>query len=407
MISYEDFNLRIRADGNGFVVSARRGLQSASEPFELDLSRSWDPWQLEAGGPGETREMGSTLFDALIRGRVRDLYQQGRGGAGGDASKGLRVRILLDPQDERLRPLLRLPWEILFDRSADAGNWPALDPLRPILRTIDSVEPTLSPTAGKLRHVLLAMSNPHHLIPLDLDSECARVEAALERIPIRPEILRKATRSGLLESIGDGEHQIVHFMGHGAFDPRIGEGVLLLEDENHRQDILRGSTFASFFAGKPMPHLVILASCHSAEPGRDPACGPFASVAAALVAAGLPAVIAMQTAVRDRKAIRFTERLYSRIAEGDPIEAAVSQARIALRAGQPDTLDWAVPVLFVRGQAEKPLSRGDSATPIPPPSPERQDPSIGMIVNNRDVFGIQQNFGSVGSVHQSGEPRKK
>lgn len=422
MISYEDFDLRIRADGNGFVVSAQRGSQSASEPFELDLSYSWDLWQFEERSPGETRELlqleergpketreqlGSALFDALIQGRVRDLYQQGRGGAGSDATKGLRIRILLDPQDERLRPLLRLPWEILFDRSADAGNLPALDPRHPIVRTIDSIEQILSPSPGPLRRVLLALSNPRHSVPLDLDSECTGVEDALGRISIRPEVLRQATRSSLLESICDGEHQIVHFMGHGTFDPTIGEGVLLLEDEHCGQDPLRASTFASFFAGKPMPRLVVLASCRSAEPGRDPAFGPFASVAAALVAAGLPAVIAMQTVVRDRSAIRFTERLYRRLAKGDPIEAAVSEARIALRAGRAETLDWAVPVLFVRGQSEGPLSKGESAIPILPSSPERRDPSVSMAVTNHQDVNFQQNFGYVGSIHQSGEPSKK
>jgi len=406
MISYEDFDLRIRADGNKFEVSARRGSQSATEPFEFDLSRSWDLWQLEEGGPGVTKELGSALFDALIRGRVRDLYQQGRGGSGGDAAKGLRIRILLDPQDERLRPILRLPWEILFDRSADAGNLPALDPRRPIVRTIDSIEQTLSPSSEPLENVLLALSNPRCSIRLDLDSECARVKEALGRIQICPKVLRHVTRSTLLDSICDGEHQIVHFMGHGTFDSAIGEGVLLLEDEHGGQDFLRASTLASFFAGKPMPRLVVLGCCLSAEPGRDPTFGPFSSVAAALVAAGLPAVVAMQTEVLDRSAIRFTERLYRRLAKGDPIEAAVSEARIALRACWVEMLDWAAPVLFVRGQAEKALSIEGSTVPSSPPSPEPRDPSVNMAVLAGQVK-VQNNFGYVRNVYQNGESSKK
>jgi hypothetical protein len=411
MISYEDFDLRIYADGNGFVVSAQRGTQSASEPFELDLSRSWDLGQIEERGPGETRdllpprerlsrsieEMGSTLFDALIRGRVRNLYQQGRGGAGGDAAKGLRIRILLDPRDERLRPLLRLPWEILFDRSADSGSLLALDPRRPIVRTIDSFEQTLSPSPGPLRHVLLALSNPLGSVRLDLESECAKVEEALARIPIRPTVLRQATRSKLFDSICDTEPQIVHFMGHGTFDPALGEGVLVLEDENAEQDLIRASTFAGFFAGKPMPRLVVLASCRSGESGSDRAFGPFASVAAALIAAGLPAVVAMQTTVRDRSAIRFTECLYRRIARDEPIEAAVCNARIALQMDRTETPDWAVPVLFAQRVTEVTLSER--------PYPDRRDPSISQVISQRDVK-FQQNFGYVHEVHMYGEPKK-
>lgn len=407
MISYDDFDLRIRADGNGFVISAQRGSQSASEPFELDLSRSWDILQIEQRGPREVKELGSALFDALIRGRVRDLYQQARGGAGGDAAKGLRIRILLDSRDKRLHPLLRLPWELLSDRSADMGNLPALDPRRPIVRTIDSIEQTLPPTPGPLQRVLLALSNPRDSEALDLESECAKVTEALERISIRPEILKQTTHSSLLERICDGEHQIVHFMGHGTFNSTIGEGMLLLEDESHGRDPLPASALAGFFAGKPMPRLVVLASCRSADPGSDPAFGPFASVAAALVAAGLPAVVAMQTTVEDRSAIRFTERLYRRIAQGDPIEAAVSQARIALRAGQADTLDWAVPVLFVRGPAGGALRGEEPLAQAVPQSSEHRNPSVTMVINNQGIVETQQNFGYVGSVHQNGGASKK
>jgi hypothetical protein len=418
MISYEDFNLRIRVDGNRFEVSAQRGLQSVREPFELDLSRSWDLGQLEERGPGEIKDLGSALFDALIRGRVRDLYQQGCGGAGGDAAKGLRIRILLDSRDERLRPLLRLPWEILFDRSADACNLPALDPRRPIVRTIDSIEQTLPSPPGPLRSVLLALSdpynsvrNPRNPVCLDLDRECAGVEEALGRIPIRPKILRSTTRSSLLESISDGENQIVHFMGHGVFRPAIGEGELLLENERSGRDFLPASTFASFFAGKPMPRLVVLASCHSAEPGRDPAFGPFASVAASLVASGLPAVIAMQTAVRDRSAIRFTQRLYRRLAKGDPVEAAVAEARIALCSEKPETFDWAVPVLFVRGQIGEIAELTNPELPEPGQRPVAKSPEESPLparsttIYQRDV-GVQV-IGDVGQISWKEKGGKK
>jgi CHAT domain-containing protein len=291
-----------------------------------------------------------------------------------------------------------LPWELLLDRSADAGSLPALDPRRPIVRTIDSMEQTLPPSQGPLRQVLVAWSNPRNSEYLNLDAECAAVKEALGRIPICPEIQKNATRPKLIDSISDGEHQIVHFMGHGTFDPTIGEGVLLLEDEHGGQDPMEASTFASLFGGKPMPRLVILASCYSAEPGRDPAFGPFASVAAALVAAGLPAVIAMQTAVRDRSAIRFTDRLYRRIVAGDPIEAAVSHARIALQAGWPGALDWAVPVLFVRGQGFE-ASREDSTVQKPLPSPEHRPAVVHQTISTGNV-GNQQIIGSAHDVRQ-------
>ncbi len=392
MISYEDLDLRLSADGDGFVVSARRGSQSVSERFELDLARSsWDLCLLERRGPREIREKGSALFDALIRGGVRDLYHQGRGGGGGDAGKGLRIRILIDPREERLRPLLHLPWEILFDRSADASGTLALDQRRPVVRTIDSNEPTLSPVPGALQRVLLASADPHG--ELDLDQECAKVEEALKRIPINPDVRRHVTLTRLLQSI-DGEPQVVHFMGHGYLDPARREGVLVLEDDDGSgQYLLPASTLAGFFIGKSMPRLVVLSSCESGEPGGSHCFGPFASTAAALVAAGLPAVVAMQSDVRNRSAIRFTERLYDRIAADDPVEAAVAQARVALKAGSAETLDWAVPVLFVRSDfrgLELRVASGNSKPPPRPaaPGPRQPRPPQRAATNNGPV-GVQ------------------
>src|SRR5215216_3583403 len=93
MISYEDFDLRVQADGEGFVVTAHRGTQSTSEPLKLDPSPFLDLWEHGKKGPIDIRELGSALFDALIRDGIRDLYHQGRGSIGGDAAKGLRIRI--------------------------------------------------------------------------------------------------------------------------------------------------------------------------------------------------------------------------------------------------------------------------------------------------------------------------
>jgi hypothetical protein len=119
----------------------------------------------------------------------------------------------------------------------------------------------------------------------------------------------------------------------------------------------------------------------------------------------------MQTAVRDRSAIRFTERLYRRIAQGDPIEAAVSQARIALRAGQADTLDWAVPVLFVRGQsgAIAETASPESSKPWQPPAAESPAkptlPARLTTIYQRDV-GIQV-IGDVGRISRDEEGKKQ
>lgn len=347
MISYEDFDLRLRADGDGFAVSARSGSSVASETFEIDWSHPWELGELEKHGRDVVRQRGADLFDAVICGRIRDLYQRARGRAGGGG--GLRIRIQVDPRDQRLRPLLLLPWELVFDRTADGGNFLAFDRRRAVVRVIDCIEPPADPAPGPVQRVLLALSNPADSDQLELQRESDEIKSALAQVHLSPVVLDKTTRSSLFESISDFEPQVVHFMGHGIFDEKAGEGALLLEDDFGLEDPLSASALAASFVGKPIPRLVVLSACLTATSGTH-ACGPFAAMAVALVAAGLPAVIAMQSEVLDRNAVQFTSRLYRRLVRGDPIEAAVADARAVIGTRRTGKLDWAAPVLFVRAQ---------------------------------------------------------
>lgn len=360
MLFYEDFDLRVQSDGDRFTVRAQCGSQVATEPFAIDQALSRDVLHLEGADPDIVSRRGAELFDALIHGEVRDLYQQARGRAG-----NLRIRLMFNPRDERLRRLIALPWEILRDRTDAVNDLPALDAGRPVVRTLESVTQPLTPAGGPLQRVLLALADPIASRSLGLHEECAAVEKTLARIAIQPTVVRDATRKALFDAIADTNAQIVHFMGHSDLNWETGEGVLCLENEQgDNEDRLPGSAFAGFFAGRPAPRLLILTSCLSAAQGNGQ---PFAGIAFALVAAGLPAVIAMQSKVRDDSSVRFTERLYRRLSDGDPIEAAVADARRAVSVGYPQSVDWASPVLFMRDEPA-PLM------PIKPEKPPEQNP---------------------------------
>jgi CHAT domain-containing protein len=402
MIFYEDFDLRVESDGDRFAVQARYGSQAATEPLGIDTTLFRDVRHLEGADPETVRRKGADLFDALIHGRVRDLYQRARGHAGGDSASGLRIRLIVDPRDERLRPLIRLPWEILRDRRDDANGLPALDPRRPVVRTLESFDQQLTPAGGPLQRVLLVLADPIASRTLDLNRERAATEAALERISIRPIVVANATRDALFEAIADTNAQIVHFMGHSDLEPETGEGVLCLDDGHGNEDRLPGSVFAGFFAGKPAPRLLILTSCLSAAQGNG---SPFAGIAFALVAAGLPAVIAMQSKVRDDSTSRFTERLYRRLSDGDPIEAAVADARRALSIGYSKTLEWASPVLFMRDVPSPVVEKQSEKPPAPPDVPLDMDikaPDIDIKITNEHVEN-QINAGWIQNFHQHGK----
>ncbi|MDX1997457.1 MAG: CHAT domain-containing protein [Thermoanaerobaculia bacterium] len=393
-VPLDDFFLRIHPDGETLVVNARLGTQTANEPLTLDLARTWDLSHLERSEAAD--EAGHTLFDALISGSVRNLFHQGRGGVSSGSS--LPIRLRLDSRDPRVRPLLGLPWELMKDKGSDSRQWPALDIHRPIIRELDSNQEVLTPSAGKLQRVLLAMAQPTYTAELELDRELDLISEELGRVPIRPTLLSQVTRPRLADALSTKAPQIVHFMGHGLVDATRGEGQLLLATEEGGIDPIDASDFVTLFAASPVPRLVILAACFSGDPGDPDHFGPFSSVAAALVAAGFPAVVAMQTKVRDRPATRFAQRLYQSLVVGNSIETAVTNGRIALRAEHRGTLDWAVPVLYLRGPCEAPATQQESKTSedkLPPPTP----PKVEQNIQASEIGAI---FGYVKEVHQHG-----
>src|SRR5262249_41167625 len=69
----------------------------------------------------------------------------------------------------------------------------------------------------------------------------------------------------------------------------------------------------------------------------------------ALTRAGVPAVLGMQYTVRDPNAISFSQRFYRALAAGQPIDAAVSDGRLAIfNRSSNDERDWGGPVLYLR-----------------------------------------------------------
>ena len=57
----------------------------------------------------------------------------------------------------------------------------------------------------------------------------------------------------------------------------------------------------------------------------------------------------MQAEITDEAAITFSERLYTALAQGFPIDAALTQARKAIFAAGSD-VEFGTPVLFLRGE---------------------------------------------------------
>jgi hypothetical protein len=155
--------------------------------------------------------------------------------------------------------------------------------------------------------------------------------------------------------------------------------------------------------------LAVLGACEAAR--RDQV-NAWTGVAPALTRAGIPAVIGMQYAIRDASAVGFSRRLYRALAAGQPIDAAVTDGRLAIyNRGDEDERDWGVPVLYLRAEegvlfpqpgsvfqaggavSGPPPTEPQGAVTRPSPTGRRGGPPPPRDVSTRDLRNaIVQNF---------------
>ncbi len=156
---------------------------------------------------------------------------------------------------------------------------------------------------------------------------------------------RAALQDRLQERLEDRPYHLFHYIGHGEFDEVTNEGYLLLEDENGGVDEVSGEKMGIILRDHSTLRLAVLNACKGA---RVSSTHSYAGVAQKLLINGdIPAVIAMQFKISDFAAIMFARNFYKAIANGYPIDAALSETRKNMYVGDND-VEWATPVLYMR-----------------------------------------------------------
>jgi hypothetical protein len=392
-MDYQDFVLQLdrAAGGPGFVARVLRSPAGEAEaPFvNLIATPELDSlWQValearqaergardlapEASSRGplaaelSLEELGDRLFKALFRGTVHSCWARSLAEATRDPEGGLRLKLQLDLGDPLLAPLAELPWEYLY--SLEDCGFLGLQRKTPILRHLRLPLPGGRAPAARPLRLLIVSAQPRSLSHLALENESERIAAALGSLPgVEAVPLRNPTVETLRETLLRREFHILHFMGHGGFDAASGQGVLYFTGVDGSPMPVSGALLASHLAGLDSLRLVFVNACETARAGAR---APFAGVATALLRAGLPAVVAMQRPIRDSSALELSRTVYRRLAEGDPIDAAVTEGRLAIVRGRGALLEWGTPVLFLRAEDGRlfdlrpPMKQPQAPTPI-------------------------------------------
>ena len=355
-LTYQDFDLLIEPGTRG-SYRARVLRSPAGESAPVHFTLPFSPLELEnlvlkvglgrrrTRGPGRPesaplKEFGGKLYAAVFQDELRDILRSSLSQTRAQRI-GMRLRLRLADVPE----LANLPWEFLYDPRLN--RFLAQSRYTPLVRYLDLPDPPqpLSVT-GPLR-LLVVISSPSDYDALDVEQEWSLLTSALasqqeegqiiiERLPANMSTLRRRLRQE--------EFHIFHFVGHGFYKPEWGDGVLVMENRNGRSQEVPGEELGSLLHEHDPIRLAVLNACEGARSGVS---DPFAGVAQSLIQQGLPAVVAMQFEITDDAALSFAHELYAAITDGYPLEAALAEARSAIR-DEGNLTEWGTPVLYSR-----------------------------------------------------------
>jgi hypothetical protein len=297
----------------------------------------------EATTPLDLQSFGQSLFQAVFAGDLDTSLMRSLDEASRQQAR-LRIRIRIDANAPELA---ELPWEFLY--GSHLARFLALSNQTSIVRYVPLGQPEKPLRVAPPLRALTIVTDPKDLAALDVEQEWRRLQQAtaslVERGALVLDRLAAPTLAALRQYLRQHPVHMLHFIGHGFFDPATDTGGLLFENEDGDHQIVRADVLAMNLHDHPSLRLIFLNACEGARSDED---NFFAGIAQHLVQQGIPAVIAMQFAVSDRAALALVQEFYQTLADGYPVDAALSEARKVLYEQQPESAEWGVPVLYMR-----------------------------------------------------------
>lgn len=367
-MDYQDFTIDLRstAEGSFEATVVDAPLSDApravfAHPLDQETFQALQPpsSRTETGTPPvEPREIspeavGQQLFSAVFSGEVGPLFQRCWDRVCGRDDAGLRLRLRFLADDQEAEYLAALPWEWLWNPGS--GDFLATDLGTPVVREYAARQPRRALAVDPPLRILVVDASPSTLKHLNLKLETERMIEALRPLVNTRQVellgLKKATADELRDVLLNEEIHALHFMGHAGYHAASGYGAVYFVQDDGTENQLDGLMLASFLKEARSLRLVVLNACKTAcFAGRTRAPLHHGVSSAVLAQTGMPALVANQRSISDDAAISLSASLYERLAAGDGIDEALTEARKRLRAR---TRHWATPVLFLAAQDGK------------------------------------------------------
>ena len=297
-------------------------------------------------------KLGETLFETLFPGNIRRLYDVARSRhmevSGARKGRFPQLDVVFTSM---ISWIADKPWEFAFDPVR--RTYLATEETHFTRNVVTAVPAqTIEPRSGPLR-ILVVSAQPVGVGLLSIEEETKVISRGFQELLdagyAELVVLPRATPDKLHDIVSRDQFDVVHFIGHGEYDRDSQTGTLLFVDKRGGTHLVNDRTLREILCRRSI-RLVFLNAC---ETGRGGVVNFNSGVAPALVAGGVPTVIANQYSVLDVSATLFAQRLYWSLARGLSVGAAAREARIAVNYSlSGDAIDWAVPVVFTRRPQE-------------------------------------------------------
>ena len=317
---------------------------------------------------------GQQLFELVFRSseEARGYFQEA-------TTKGLSHCELSIASDNPV--VLNLPWELLYSPLDRIFLAPSLAGMYRSLSNF-AVRVQMPAMPQDKLNILLVIARPYGDKDIGFQTIARPLLEALE--PIRTKVALKVLRPPSFEEFEreldahKGFYHIVHFDGHGVFDPNSvgfqhsfggqGQGLLVFEKSDGSPQHVTAAQIAQNLNDCRVP-IFVLNACKSAQEGN----GSYSSVATRLVAQGGKGVVAMAYSIYAFGAKHFIGRLYEQLVRGNSLSNAVAAGRREMlnkperlpkpNGGELRLQDWLVPVLYQQA-SYAPFSQVGNRQPI-------------------------------------------
>lgn len=297
---------------------------------------------------GELLDLGVNLFNAMLPGGVRRLYDVARI----DRARAADRRRLDIVITSMINWVADKPWEFAYDPNRQSFlATEAVNFTRNVLTAVPAEEFAAHP--GTPLHILVVVAQPIGMGLLSAAEEEQVVRRGFHELEdlglVTVEYMLRARIDRLHERLRNPDVDILHFIGHGTYDDQQKEGYLVFENSDGGMQKISSESLRQVLCQRGI-RLLFLNACETGMVGRTNLKFDFnRGVAPKLVAGGIPFLVANQYKVLDVSATEFAKHFYRWLALGSTVGDAAREARVAVNysiAGE--TIDWAVPVVYAR-----------------------------------------------------------